>query len=505
MACARGGFNRSEVPNRMRIIQRDDLTGWRRDLLEAAKQASITANCNYSHYPVGAAVKIRTPAGEERVVVGNNYELATYRSICAERHAIHRAYADHTVIGPSGPIRPEVTAVAVYCAVAAAPQQPCGDCRQALHEVNPEIEVIAAAGPGRDGNAHDSRVTLTTVRSLLPHGFDVSSLLEDLKPGQQRIVDAEGLEQHVVHLPKPDDLKGDAARRTALLEGVRHLIVVGSPSRARRIAELAHQNYGARRDAAASCYCDLTVPGRDESGREYVVYGVEMPGAKIAVASHGIGKAGVEIVLSELPALIALIQGAAPELRGVLRCGTRGTLSQVPPGAIALSTRCHDELLAPIEPSSDWLERLRNASHARGMTRVADADVDAYGEWSSPGTVLVEGAGISTSFFWHGQSRPIYRASETGRSEHTRSLEQRQRAEQLTRWHAAGVRWIEMEDYTVLRVAEMCGIPAASLGAVLAQRRRADGTFQLDYSKRALAESELIPAELALEAILSDR
>ncbi len=489
----------------MRIIQRDQLTGWRRELLEAAKQASVTANCDYSHYPVGAAIKIETPAGEERVVLGNNYELATYRSICAERHAIHRAYADYTVIGPDGPIRPRVKAVAVYCAIAAAPQQPCGDCRQALHEVNPEIEVIAAAGPGRDGSPHDERVTLTTVRSLLPHGFDVTSLGGDLEPGQTRTEDAVGLAQHVVHLPKPDELKSDAARRTALLEGIRHLIVVGSPSRARRIAELAHQRYGASRDAAASCYCDLTAPGRDESGREFVVYGVELPGTKIAVASHGIGKAGVEIVMSELPALIALIQGTAPELRGVLRCGTRATLSQVPPGAIALSTRSHDELLAPIAPSSEWLERIRNASRTRGMTLVADSEVDTHTDWSSPGKVLAEGAGISTSFFWHGQGRPIYRAGEATLPEETRSFERRQRAEQLTRWVDAGVRWIEMEDYTVLRVAEMCGIPAASLGAVLAQRRRADGSFQLDYSKQALADSELVPAELALEAILSDQ
>lgn len=490
----------------MRIIQREDLSGWRRELLAAARRASETANCDYSGFPVGAAVRIKTPSGEELAVPGNNYELATYRSVCAERHALHRAYAEHTVTGDSDPVRPEVTAVAVYCAVGAAPLQPCGDCRQALHEVNPDIEVIAAAGPGRGDGAHDPRVTLTTIRELLPHGFEASSLTGDLAFGDARMSEAEALEQQIVHLPKPSELKIDAQRRCRLLEGVRYLLVVGSPRRARRIAELAHSDFGSPGAAAAACYCDLTVPGRDESGREYAVYGVEIGGgAKIAVASHGIGKAGVEIVLSELPALIALIQGGeAPDLRGVLRCGTRGTLSQAPPGAIALSTRCTDESMAAIDPSSAWLDRIRAAGRARGMTLVADHEIDARrnGDWPEPSSVLAEGPGLSTSFFWHGQGRPLYRANEARYREDIRDLERRQRGAMLGRWAAAGVRWIEMEDYTVLRVAEMCGIPAATLGAVLARRRRADGTFQLDYSKSALAASELLPAQLALTAIL---
>ena len=491
----------------MRIIQREDLTGWRRELLEAAQRASETANCEYSHYPVGAAVRIRTPGGEQLMVSGNNYELATYRSVCAERHAIHRAYAEHSVVGEEGLVRPEVTAVAVYCAVSAAPQQPCGDCRQALHEVNPDIEVIAASGPGNRG-AYDPRVTLTTVRALLPHGFEAASLSGELAGGEQSLDEVDRLEQYVVHLPKPGGLKAAASSRPSLLEGVRHLILVGSPRRAQRVARLAHRRFGARYDVEESCYCDLTVPGRDESGREYAIYGLEMPGGKVAVASHGIGKAGVEIVLSELPALIALIQGGEPpELRGAIRCGTRGTLSQVPAGAVALSTRCRDESLASIEPSAQWLERIRAAGDQRGLRRVTDDQIESRGEagWGDPTSVLAEGPGLSTSFFWHGQARPLYRAGEDRFSDQVRALERRQRAARLGSWAAAGIRWIEMEDFTVLRIAEMCGIPAVTLGAVVAQRQRADGRFQLDYSKQALETSELIPTELALEAILADR
>ncbi len=504
----------------MRTVERQDLAPWQRQLLTAAESASRTANCPYSGYPVGAALKVRTRSGEIVTVTGNNSETANYRSVCAEKHAVHRALAEHSWHRDGVLVRPEVLAAAVYCAVAARPQQPCGDCRETLHEVNPAIEVIAAAGPGADG-AHDPRVTLTTLRALLPHGFEVASLKGKIGDDHPRIDDPQEVADYVVHLPKPVDLGADADRRAALLPGVRYLILVGSPGRARRIAELAHQRFGALLDAAGSCYCDLTVPGRNEGGREYAVYVPELPGAggpgrtsggrtpgpRIAVASHGVGKAGVEIVLSELPALLALAQeGRAPDLRGAIRCGTRGTLSRVPLGSIALSTSTFDPDLTRLRPSAAWLEKIRDAARGLGMMAVADDEIDSRGEdgWGEPTAVLAEGPGISTSFFWQGQGRPLYRGSRQPAAEEIPALERRERSDLLATWVRAGVRWIEMEDFTVLRVAEICGIPAVTLGAVVAHRRRADGSFQLDYSKRALGSSELLPAEIALAAIAAD-
>ncbi len=494
----------------MRIVRRQDLAPWQRDLLQAAEGAAVTANCTYSGYPVGSAVRVRTRSGEMIAVTGNNSETANYRSVCAEKHAVHRALAEHSWTENGRLVRPEITAVAVYCTVGATPQQPCGDCRETLHGVNPDIEVIAAAGPGKNGGVHDPRVTLTSVRALLPHGFETASLLGKIGTGSAELHDADGAEQHVVHLPKPADLEADADHRRELLRGVRYLILVGSPRRARRIAKLAHDQFGALRDADGSCYCDLSLPGRDESAREYAIYVPELTaaggaaGPRVAVVSHGIGKAGAEIVLSELPALIALAQdGEAAAIRGVVRCGTRGTLSRVPLGCVALSTACHNESLERIAPSGPWLERLRSAARDRGMTIVSDGEIDSRGEddWPAAATVLAEGPGISTSFFWQGQARPLYRPPGSLPPAELQTLERQARAERLTAWTRAGIRWIEMEDYTVLRVAEACGLPAASLGAVIAHRRRADGSFQLDYSKPALASSELIPAELALAAM----
>lgn len=308
----------------------------------------------------------------------------------------------------------------------------------------------------------------------------------------------EALKEHVLHLPKPGDLGDAAAERCRVLEGVRYLVLVGSPRRARSIAQLAHERLGARHDADGACYCDLTRPGRDEVGREFAVYGLELAGgARVAVASHGVGKAGVEIVLAELPALIALIQdGEAPELRGVLRCGTRGTLAGVPKGSVALSTSCFDETMAVEEPSPRWLDRLRGAARARSMRVIGRAEIDGLrGEAGAP--LLVEGAGISTSFFWEGQGRRLFGApyAEADRAAGDRLLR---------RWVEAGVVWVEMEDYTVLRLARRLGIPAATLGAVVGQRVRADGGFESGYDKAILAASELLPPELALEAIRAD-
>lgn len=496
----------------MRTVERRDLAPWQQDLLAAAERASRTANCSYSKYAVGSAIRVRTRNGELVTVSGNNSETANYRSVCAEKHAVHRALADYSWSENGRLHRPEILSVAVYCAVGASPQQPCGDCRETLHEINPDVEVIAAAGPGRDG-VHDRRVTVTTLRALLPYGFQVESLRGELAEAGSEIHDSDDLEEYVLHLPKPDSLTADAAARAALLPGIRYLIVVGSPRRARRIAELAHREYGALLGPDDSCYCDLTVSGRDETGREYAVYVPELPapdggpGARVAVASHGVGKAGVEIVLSELPALITLAQdGDKPDFRGAIRCGTRGTLSPVPLGCVALSTSAFNEDLERVLPSAHWLDKLRQAARERGMTVIGDDEIDGRdpGTWPPAAKILAEGAGISTSFFWQGQSRPLFRSGRDPLPAEVAAMDRRRRAARLDLWVKNGVRWIEMEDYTVLRIADLCGIPAATLGAILGHRRRPDGSYQADYSKTALEASELIPAELALAAIRAD-
>ena len=96
------------------------------ELLEAARAASRSAYCPYSHFHVGAAVR----AGG-RIFTGANIENASYGlTICAERTAAFAA-----VLAGAGPIE----AIAVACVDApegagSALLTPCGACRQVLAE-----------------------------------------------------------------------------------------------------------------------------------------------------------------------------------------------------------------------------------------------------------------------------------------------------------------------------------------------------------------------------------
>jgi homotetrameric cytidine deaminase len=107
-------------------------------LLEAARRAAQNSYSPYSHFRVGAALKLSN--GE--VVTGTNVENVSYGlTICAERSAMVRAVAQ---FGPE--IRVEAVAVA-NLNDAASP--PCGACRQVLAEfIDPGAPVVFPAADG---------------------------------------------------------------------------------------------------------------------------------------------------------------------------------------------------------------------------------------------------------------------------------------------------------------------------------------------------------------------
>lgn len=124
-------------------------------LVAAAWEARDGALCPYSNFAVGAALV----DGEGRTWTGANVENASYTlGLCAERVAIFYALAHgardfkHVVV---------VTG-------ASEPTSPCGACRQILHEFAPDAVIISALA--------DGRLLRTSVRELLPFGFDASSL-----------------------------------------------------------------------------------------------------------------------------------------------------------------------------------------------------------------------------------------------------------------------------------------------------------------------------------------
>ena len=125
------------------------------DLQQRATEAAHHAYAPYSHFRVGAALLLDDPANT--IVTGCNVENASYRlTVCAEQAAIAAAVSLH------GPIlRIRALAVANLNATAS---QPCGACRQTIHEFStPDTVIFFPAENGAFAQA--------TIAELLPAAF----------------------------------------------------------------------------------------------------------------------------------------------------------------------------------------------------------------------------------------------------------------------------------------------------------------------------------------------
>jgi cytidine deaminase len=125
------------------------------DLLEQAENAAEKSYSPYSHFRVGAALRLSNGS----VVTGTNVENISFGlTICAERSALVRAVSE---FGPL--IRIEAIAVTNLNGAASPP---CGACRQMLSEFSDvETPVVFPAASG-----------LRTMRfgEVLPLGFDLT-------------------------------------------------------------------------------------------------------------------------------------------------------------------------------------------------------------------------------------------------------------------------------------------------------------------------------------------
>jgi cytidine deaminase len=123
-------------------------------LVEFARQAALHSYSPYSHFRVGAALKLTN--GE--IVTGTNMENISYGlTLCAERSAVVRAVAQ---FGPE--IRIEALAVAN---LNAASSPPCGACLQVLAEfIQPDAPVIFSTTDG---------LRTMPFSELLPLAFDM--------------------------------------------------------------------------------------------------------------------------------------------------------------------------------------------------------------------------------------------------------------------------------------------------------------------------------------------
>ncbi len=109
-------------------LEHGELTAEEEELAQAAARATGNSYAKYSHFRVGAAVRL----ADGRIVIGANQENAAYPSgLCAERTAIFAAQANY----PDQPITCLAIAAADSNGLRAQPVTPCGACRQVVLEV----------------------------------------------------------------------------------------------------------------------------------------------------------------------------------------------------------------------------------------------------------------------------------------------------------------------------------------------------------------------------------
>ncbi len=143
------------------VCRYDELAETDRRVVEAAREATRRSYAPYSHFSVGAAVRLENGL----VVTGSNQENAAYPSgLCAERTALFYANAQY----PDQAV--EVLAVAACSTdgIPDAPIPPCGACRQVLSETEKRFgKPLRILLCGRT-----DVYILNGVSSLLPLSFD---------------------------------------------------------------------------------------------------------------------------------------------------------------------------------------------------------------------------------------------------------------------------------------------------------------------------------------------
>lgn len=157
-----------EIAAKIVILDEKELTISQKNVVEAAKKASINAYAPYSHFHVGAACLLDN--GE--IISGTNQENAAYPSgICAERTTLFYALSRY----PNAKV---LKLAVVACnengdfieGIAA----PCGACRQVIYEAEcrseDEIEILL---PSKNEGIY----TFKSIKDLLPLAFGPTNLI----------------------------------------------------------------------------------------------------------------------------------------------------------------------------------------------------------------------------------------------------------------------------------------------------------------------------------------
>ena len=124
-----------------------------KQLIKAAKEASIHSYSPYSKYKVGAALLTKNG----KIYTGTNIENASFPAgMCAERVALFDAVKNGDT---------ELESLAIYAEGENYPF-PCGICRQVVSEFTRDIKIIIAKS--------EDEYVVKNISELLPDTFEFS-------------------------------------------------------------------------------------------------------------------------------------------------------------------------------------------------------------------------------------------------------------------------------------------------------------------------------------------
>lgn len=123
----------------IKAYQYDELSDDRKALVNVAKEAVNLSYSPYSHFQVGAAIRM----DDGTILRGANQENAAYPSgLCAERTVLFYANANY----PTHAVKALAIAAFTNGAYTQTPTPPCGACRQVMIETesrfNQPMEII---------------------------------------------------------------------------------------------------------------------------------------------------------------------------------------------------------------------------------------------------------------------------------------------------------------------------------------------------------------------------
>lgn len=154
-------MNEIEIITKITERSYNELSKAERELVDAARKATVGAYAPYSNFRVGAAILL----DNGQIVTGANQENAAFPSgTCAERSACFYAGANY----PDARFEMiAISAIGTDGLETAIPTAPCGACRQALLQ----YETIARRDVPVILVGRETIYTVPSVKALLPLTF----------------------------------------------------------------------------------------------------------------------------------------------------------------------------------------------------------------------------------------------------------------------------------------------------------------------------------------------